>query len=160
VGSLVGGPWTWTPDTLGDLVKAIASADPDRAEALARSIADPERQAQTIAGLAIRAARLNPDRAKALARSITDPEQREQALHGVKDVELAREAKAVADADPGQAEALAGKITNPEWQALVLTNLAREAAPARARRLIARAFRLSPSWEVHWTRSSKSSPPL
>ena len=129
----------------GDLVEAIAGVNVDRAEALARSIADPRLQAQALAGLAIKAARLNPDRAEALASSITDPGQREQARHDVEDVKMARQAKALADTDPGQAEDLARKINNPHWQALILTRLAREASPARARRLIARAFRLS-SW--------------
>jgi hypothetical protein len=135
--------WMWTQaGTMGDLAEAIAGVDLNRAEALARSIADPQRQAQALASMAIRAARLNPDRAQALTSSITDPEQREQAFRGLEDAEMARQAKAVADADLGQAEALAQKINNPEWQALVLTNLARQAAPAHARRLIARAFRL------------------
>jgi hypothetical protein len=40
-------------------------------------------------------------------------------------------------------EALARQMNNPDWQALILTSLVREAAPARGRRLIARAFRLS-----------------
>ena len=56
---------------------------------------------------------------------------------------MARQAKALANTDPGQAEALARKINNPDWQALILTSLVRQASPAHARRLVARAFRLS-----------------
>ena len=138
--------WVWTQaGTLGDLAEAIAGADLNRAEALARSIADPQRQAQALASVAIRAARPNPDRARALTSSIADPEQRGQAQRGLEDAAMARQAKAVAAADPDQAEDLAQKITNPDRQALILTNLARQAAPAHARRLIARAFRLSSS---------------
>lgn len=134
-------------DALAQLAVAVASADPDRAQALARSIADPERQADTLACLARRVAAVDMERARAVARSINIADRRARALANLDDTELARRAKAAARADPDQAEALAQKIADPDWRALVLANLARETTPARARRLIARAFRLS-SWAI------------
>ena len=54
---------------------------PDRAEALARSITDPDRQAQALADLArVAAGAGDLDRAEALARAITDPDRQAQAL--------------------------------------------------------------------------------
>ena len=63
----------------GDLNRAEALAR--QAEALARSITDPDWQAQALAALARMAARTGDlDRAEALARSITDPDGQAQAL--------------------------------------------------------------------------------
>jgi hypothetical protein len=130
-------------DALAYMAEALAGADPDRAEALARSITDPERQAQALAAMAERVAPISADRAEALAQSITDSDLRTQALANIEDTELALQATIAARADPDRAEALAQKITDTDRKALVLANLAREATPARARRLIAQAFHLS-----------------
>jgi hypothetical protein len=93
--------------------------------------------------LAMKEGRLNPDRAQALVRSITDPARQARARQSLEEIEVIREVRAVAHADLDQAEALAQRISTPDWQALVLLNLARQATPARARRIIAQAFRLS-----------------
>ena len=82
----------------------------DRAEALARSINNPDRQAQALAVLARAAAGAGDlDRAEALARSITSPDRQAQAL-----VDLAREA------EPEQARSLlALALTAVTWQSLM-----------------------------------------
>ena len=73
------GQWA---SVLADLAEAAAEAgDLDRAQALAeqaeaaaRSITDPDRQAEALAGVAAAMARAGDlDRAQALARSINDP---------------------------------------------------------------------------------------
>ena len=138
--------WMWSKthaDILADLAGAVAAADPARAQALACSITDPERQAQALADLAVKTGTFNADRAETLARSIADPKWRTRVLAGLEDFKLARQANALVHTDPGQAEVLAQQIADPDCQALVLTNVAREAAPPHARQLIARALRAS-----------------
>ena len=96
----------------------------DHAEALARTITDPDDQAQALAAVASAAAQAgDPDRAEALARGITDPYARAQALAAV--------ASAAAQAgDPDRAEALARGITDPYARAQALAAVASAAAQA------------------------------
>jgi lipopolysaccharide biosynthesis regulator YciM len=83
----------------------------DHAEALARTITNPDDQARALGGVATAIAQAgDPDRAEALARTITNPDHQARALAGV--------ATAIAQAgDPDRAIALARTITNPDDQA-------------------------------------------
>src|SRR5262245_49416918 len=97
------------------LVRAIAAAGYldrarpllDHAEALARSITEPLRQADALAELAkVITAAGDLDRAETLARSIADPRAQAEALAAL--------AKAAAVAgDPDRAEALVRSMTEP-----------------------------------------------
>jgi len=129
----------------------------DRAEALARSIPDPDRQARALTGLAGTVAGAGDlDRAEALARSIPDPGQQAWMLAGLAgtvagagDLDRAealarsipdpyQQGRALADlagavagaGDLDRAEALARSIPDPGWQAEALADLARAAAGA------------------------------
>ena len=89
-----------------------------RAEALARSISNPERQAKAL--IAVAEARTEAGQyiqAAAIARSITNPDQRAQALTAV--------AQACALASQyEQAATVARFITDPYWKARALTAVA------------------------------------
>ncbi|MGH3843251.1 MAG: hypothetical protein ACRDS0_17665 [Pseudonocardiaceae bacterium] len=112
-----------------------------RAEALARSITDPNRQAQALAELinAVAAAG-DPDRAhrladqaEAIARSLasSDLQARAPDEPNLQARVLAALVKGVAAAgDPDRAEAIAHSITNPETQARVLAALVKGVAAA------------------------------
>jgi Trypsin-like peptidase domain len=117
----------------------------DHAEALARTITNPDDQARALTELASAAARAgDPDRAhrladdaEALARTITSPDAQARALAAL--------ASAAARAgDPDRAEALARTITSPDARARALAELASAAArvgdPDRARHLLALAL--------------------
>ena len=159
------------------MAAAIAQAgDPDRAEALARTITEPYYEARALADVAAAIAQAgDPDRAEALARTITSPDARALALAEV--------AAAIAQAgDPDRAEAIARAITDvvesdlaailraavaeakntdrpealsrPHNQAQALAYLATTIAHTgdlnRARRLMARALIMDPldNWWV------------
>jgi len=112
---------------------AAQAGDPDRAEALARTITDPEDLSWVLTGLAGAAAEAgDPDRAEALARAIPDPDLQVQALG-----KLATAAAKVGD--PDRAEALDGAIADPHERSGTLDDLAIAAAaagdPDRASRL-------------------------
>ena len=88
--------------------------DPDRAEALARSITGPDRQAPALAALAEAAAAAGDlDRAEELARSITDLSRQAQVLttlaKTVRDASDHRRAITLADS----AVVVARTITHP-----------------------------------------------
>ena len=138
------------------LATAIAQAgDPDRAEALARTITRPTGQAQALTRLVTaitgtgdigRASRLAAD-AEALARTITNPGDQVRAL-----ADLAMAAAGGGDTDrasrlAADAEALARTITNPSDQVRALADLAMAAAGGgdtdRASRLAADAGALA-----------------
>ena len=138
------------------LATAIAQAgDPDRAEALARTITRPTGQAQALTRLVTaitgtgdigRASRLAAD-AEALARTITNPSDQVRAL-----ADLAMAAAGGGDTDrasrlAADAEALARTITNPSDQVRALADLAMAAAGGgdtdRASRLAADAEALA-----------------
>jgi tetratricopeptide (TPR) repeat protein len=113
----------------------------NRAEALARTITDPDQQAQALADLAGTLATAGQhDQAETLARTITHPYQQAWAL--------ARLADTLATAGQhDQAETLARTITNPYQQARALGDLAGTLATAgqhdRARTLAASAETLA-----------------
>ena len=103
----------------------------DHAEALARTITNPDDQAQALAQLASAAAQAgDPDRASRLAadadgvaRAVTNPDDQAWALTEV--------ASAAAQAgDPDRAEALARTINDPGAQARALAEVASAAAQA------------------------------
>ena len=95
-----------------------------RAEALARTITDPDRQARALSALAQAAAAAGEhDRAEGLARTITDPYRQAEALSA-----LAQAAAAAGEHD--RAEDLARTITDPDRQARALSALAQAAAAA------------------------------
>jgi hypothetical protein len=104
---------------------------PARAEALARSITDPDWQAEVLVAVAQAvAAAGDHTRAEATARSITDPYRRARAL-----VAVAQAVAAAGDHDRARqlasaAEATARSITDPYWQAEVLVAVAQAAAVA------------------------------
>ena len=90
---------------LADLARMLAGIDAgrartlvDRAETLARLVADREDQAYVLAGLMESVAAVDPNRAEALAQSITSPI--------VKAFALVMLAEALAGTDPGRARAL------------------------------------------------------
>ena len=99
--------------------------NPDRAEALARSITDQDRQTEALADLALVVAQAgDTDRAEALARSITDQDRQTETLVNL--------ALAVAQArDTGRAEVLARSITDPGPRAQALAGLVLVAAQTR-----------------------------
>ena len=86
-----------------------------RAEALARSITDPDQQAQALAAVAGALARAGQhEQALATARSITDPDQQALALAAVAE-ELAQDGQhELATAVAAQAETVARFITGPD----------------------------------------------
>jgi Tfp pilus assembly protein PilF len=103
----------------------------DHAEALVRTIADPDRQSDALIDLAIAIAKSGDlDRAEAVARSITDPERQAEALTGL--------VAAVAEAgDRGRArqlaadtETLARTITDPDSRGWTLAALVTAVAAA------------------------------
>ncbi|WP_194820891.1 tetratricopeptide repeat protein, partial [Micromonospora sp. S-DT3-3-22] len=102
---------------------------PIRAEALARSITDPNLQARALAGLAQAvAATGDHDHAEQIAHSITDPNLQARAL-----ADLAQAVAATGDHDRARAlathaEQIARSITDPNLQAWALAGLARAVA--------------------------------
>ncbi len=117
------------------LATAIAQAgDPDRAEALARTITRPSGQAQALTGVVTaiagagdtgRASRLAAD-AEALARTITNPSEQARTLADLAAAgagDTGRASRLAADA-----EALARTVTNPSEQVQALADLAMAAA--------------------------------
>ena len=96
-----------------------------QAESVARSITDPDRQAQALTAVAqALAATGQHEQAEQLARSITDPDRQAPALTAV--------AQALAPGRPAltQAESVARSITDPDWQAQALTAVAQALAAA------------------------------
>jgi tetratricopeptide (TPR) repeat protein len=86
-----------------------ALGHPDRAEALARSIIDPGRRAEALAGLVeVVADAGDLDRAQALAQEILDPDQQAQAL-----TDLARAAADAGDLHRAQALADQARARSP-----------------------------------------------
>ncbi|MFF5288388.1 hypothetical protein [Paractinoplanes globisporus] len=102
----------------------VALGQPVRAEQVARSITDPERQTEALAGLAgALATAVRYEQAEQVARSITDPDRREDALAGV--------AGSLSEAGRyTEAEQVARLITYPDRNAEVLAGLARALAAA------------------------------
>ncbi len=146
---------THVPITLPAVWAAIGY--PDRAEALARAITDPDRQARALDGLVRAVAeRGDLDRAMTFVRAITDPGRQARALDDLVrtvaewgDLDRAmtfvrtitdpgRQARvldglawaAAKWGDLDRAGAAARAITDPGWQAQVLADLARTAARA------------------------------
>ncbi|WP_019929562.1 hypothetical protein [Nocardia sp. BMG111209] len=119
--------------------------DPDRAEALARSISDPVHQAHAFTGITAvvtgtdidRADRL-ADRAEVSARSIPDPTRQAEAI--------ARLARVVANVDPDRAEALIRTVADPARQAHLLADLAEAVAGRDCDRAEAIADGISLPW--------------
>ncbi|MBE8520689.1 hypothetical protein ILP97_24920 [Amycolatopsis sp. H6(2020)] len=134
---------------------------PDRAEALARSITDPYSQAQALTAVAWTAATAgNLDRAGRLARSITSPDRRAPALAAV-----ARAAADAGDADRAgelitAAEQAARSIPDPYPQALALAEVAQAATasgdPDRAAELATAAEQIA--WSI--TQPAEQARPL
>ncbi|MEV0136375.1 hypothetical protein AB0H83_49135 [Dactylosporangium sp. NPDC050688] len=129
-----------------------ALGQPIRAETLARSITDPDRQTQALASLAWAVADAGEyERAEQIARSITNRYEQARALASL--------VRAVAGAgEYERAEQIARSITNPDWQAHALTGLARAATDAgeheRARTLVTDAEQIArsitnPDWQAH-----------
>jgi len=125
----------------------VATAgDPDRAEAIARTITAPFQQAQALTSIAKAvAAAGDRDRAgrlvtaaDAIVRTLTDPDQQAWALPSI------LEAVAAAG-DLDCAEEIAFTITPPDQQAPVLTSIAEVAGLPRACRLLGAAFAVG-SW--------------
>ena len=110
----------------GNLDEATALA-----ETTARTISDPEQQAQALAALAeVVVGAGDLDRAEALAQVITDPEYRAQAQAA-----LARAAAGAGDLDRAKAlaeraETAARTVTNPDHQTRTLAVLVKAAAGA------------------------------
>ena len=98
---------------------------PDRAEALARSITDPDRRAEALAGLVAAAVKDGDlDKARVLARSITGLKQWASVLADLAEATQRRvsldRARALAD----RALELARSISEPGWQAEALAGVA------------------------------------
>ena len=104
---------------------------PERAEALAQAITDPEQRARTLASLVHTVAGADdPDWAKALAgraeaaaRAIADPDRRAQTLCALAEAALRAGALDRAKALAEQAEAAARAITSPDQRARTLSDL-------------------------------------
>jgi hypothetical protein len=150
---------------LPDIVRALAVADPDLAERIARSIEDPVGRAKALSYVAGPFAAVRPDRGEDLARSIdrrgwresalegvvrevalTDPERAARIAHTIQEPyyrapSLAAVAAAVAATDPVRAERIARTIQNPDYKDYRTPALAAVAAavavtdPGRASRL-------------------------
>ncbi|MFC8042517.1 hypothetical protein, partial [Nocardia sp. NPDC057353] len=101
---------------LRHLAEALTAIDPDRAEATARTIADPYEQSIALSGIAGTVAAIDFDRAEAIARTIADLHEQGIALSGI--------AETVAATDPDRAEAIARTIADPYEQATALTKIA------------------------------------
>jgi hypothetical protein len=87
------------PQALAAVAAVIAAVDPDRAETVARSIIDPDDQARALAAVAAVIAAVDPGRAETIARTIIAPYQQAKALAAV--------AGAIAAVDPDRAETIA-----------------------------------------------------
>ncbi|HVV09550.1 hypothetical protein [Amycolatopsis sp.] len=111
-----------------DLIEVLTAAgQPDRAEAVARSIREPNSQAQLLEKL-VRFAGRDPARAEALVRSVGEPYHRSRMLAGLVR-EVARSGGiARAEALATEAEALARAETGPSWRTPDLVALARAVA--------------------------------
>ena len=144
------------------LVRVLAILDPDRAEALARSISGPVHRSLALASVARSIASTDAGRAQEIARSIPEPVTLCGALADVaiaqatiaparaediansipiKDYRtpaLPQIAQAIAIADPDRAERVARAIEDPKTKAAALAAVAYAMAdtdPARARQL-------------------------
>lgn len=89
-------------EALACVAGAVAAYDPELAERLARSIAEPWRQSEALLKVVRRIAAADPDRAQRLARDLPYPDLQAQALAAI--------AQRVAAADPGRAEALSAAV--------------------------------------------------
>ncbi|HYB86690.1 MAG TPA: trypsin-like peptidase domain-containing protein [Streptosporangiaceae bacterium] len=103
----------------------------DHAEALARTIADPDRQSDALIELAIAIAKSGDlDRAEAIARSITDPDRQAEALTGLVTAVAGTGDRGRAHQLAADAEALARTIADPDSQGWALAGLAAAVAGA------------------------------
>jgi hypothetical protein len=124
--------------TLHAIALTIVEIEPDRAEALARSLLHLRLADSVVSRLAGSLIAADPDRALRLAWSIRQPALQASALIAV--------ASALAQADPGRAERLAGSLDGNYWRAEALSAVAAEVAgtePDRAGRLADEAERLA-----------------
>jgi tetratricopeptide (TPR) repeat protein len=103
----------------------------DHAEALARTITNPDDQARALGGVATAIAQAgDPDRAEALARTITNPDHQARALADLAGVAAQASYRDRAFRLAIEAEALARTITNPDHQARALAGVATAIAQA------------------------------
>ncbi|MGN2638289.1 hypothetical protein ACTD5D_19260 [Nocardia takedensis] len=127
-------PYPQQFDALAALARVVAATDPDRAQAIAHSITNPNLQVDALAATARVVAATDPDRAEAIVQTIADPNRQVDARGWI--------AVATAANDPDRAEALADTIGDPDRQAGALTAIANVIAandPDRATRLTHRA---------------------
>ncbi|MEV0299168.1 hypothetical protein [Nocardia sp. NPDC050710] len=127
--------------TLANVAEQLASIDFDRAEVIARDIADPLQRAQALTWLAHSAAEIEPGRvlrlvreAEAASHAIHDPDRRDRVIQSLADV--------TNRLDIDEAEAVADSITDQSLKFSSLLKLARLAAatdPDRAIDLIHKA---------------------
>jgi hypothetical protein len=125
--------------------KAMAPADPARAERLARAITDRSLRPRALAGIADALYTRDPDRAgvlladaERLARTIDFPYRQAEVLAEI--------AKTMAKMDPAGAERLARSINDPRHEADALAEVAKvmtTADPARAVAMLTGAERLA-----------------
>ncbi|HXS66787.1 MAG TPA: hypothetical protein VN767_28355 [Streptosporangiaceae bacterium] len=106
--------------TLHAIAITIAGTEPDRAEALARSIGHDLLTDSVLSHLVEGLRSTDPDRALRLARSIRQP--------ALQACELIAVAAALAQADLDRAERLAGSLAGDYWRAEALSAVASEAA--------------------------------
>ncbi|HXJ64442.1 MAG TPA: hypothetical protein VNN79_11865 [Actinomycetota bacterium] len=116
-------PSAWIAAAVAQKMTAI---DPDRAEAIARSIDDPSSRWNALAVIAVDVAASDPERAEVLGRSIDEPDRRARALAAV--------AVQIAATDPDRAEEIARSIEDPGGRAWSLAQVAVEMAPTDSRR--------------------------
>ncbi|WP_410626757.1 caspase domain-containing protein [Amycolatopsis sp. cmx-8-4] len=102
---------------LGNAAEAVAARDPDRAERMAARIADPAVKTSALCRIAEAIAPNDPDRAEHLAATLNDEQLKGQALSKV--------AVAVAAGNPDRAERIAARITDPEAKSKALVGIAR-----------------------------------
>jgi lipopolysaccharide biosynthesis regulator YciM len=103
----------------------------DHAEALARTITNPDDQARALGGVATAIAQAgDPDRAEALTRTITNPDHQARALADLAGVAAQASYRDRAFRLAIEAEALARTITNPDHQARALAGVATAIAQA------------------------------
>src|SRR6185312_7096346 len=112
--------------TLHAIAITIADNEPDRAEALARSLGHDLLADSVLSHLVRALMSTDPDRALRLARSIRLP--------ALQACELTAVAVALAATDPGRAERLAGSLASDYWRAEALGAVAAEVAAIDASR--------------------------
>jgi hypothetical protein len=125
----------WKSETLRVIAKAaVAAAEPDRAERIARSITDEEQSSWALGGVAQSLAATDPDRAESIARSIPTDTAKTKALCDVATIMMRRNPKRGARLLRGVEPNYAQPITDEEQRSWALLYCVEALTPIDFRR--------------------------